>query len=79
MFSRISSWGDALKKIAQSGGRHEIFGDISCEKSRFYAKKSYFSNFRGGARRVRPPPWIRPCIDIGCLNMLHLIYGRNIY
>jgi hypothetical protein len=94
-----------------SGGRHEIFLDISCEKSRFYAKKSYFiqlrrevrkflgyfvwkitilrqkiiffpiaeggakifgvfrvknhdftpknhifSNFRGGARRVRPPP-----------------------
>jgi hypothetical protein len=31
-----------LKKIAPSGGRRENFGGISCEKSRFYAKKSYF-------------------------------------
>ena len=37
------------KKIAPSGGRHENFWGISCEKSRFYAKKSYFSN--GGGRR----------------------------
>jgi hypothetical protein len=42
--------GGALKKIAPSGGRRENFWGISCEKSRFYAKKSYFSNFRGGAR-----------------------------
>jgi hypothetical protein len=75
--------GGALKKIAPSGGMRENFWGISCEKSRFYAKKSYlfpilggtreifgvirvknrvftpknhiFSNFRGGARRVRPP------------------------
>ena len=51
----------AVKKIAPSGGRRENFWGISCEKSRFYAKKKHiFSNFRGGARRVRPP-WIRPC------------------
>ena len=37
--------GGAVKKIAPSGG------SISCEKSRFYAKKSYFSNFRG-AREI---------------------------
>jgi hypothetical protein len=42
--------GGAVKKIAPSGGRRENFWGISCEKSRFYAKKSYFSNFRGGAR-----------------------------
>ena len=57
--SRISSQGGgALKKIAPSGGRRENFWGISCEKSRFYAKKitilrqkkSYFSNFRVGAR-----------------------------
>ena len=42
--------GGALKKIAPSRGRHENFWGISCEKSRFYAKKSYFSNFREGAR-----------------------------
>jgi hypothetical protein len=42
--------GGTLKKIAPSGGRHEHFWGISCEKSRFYAKKSYFSNFTGGAQ-----------------------------
>jgi hypothetical protein len=37
--------GGALKKIALSGGRREHFWGISCEKSRFYAKKSYFFQF----------------------------------
>ena len=41
------------------GGRSENFWDISCEKSRFYAKKSYFfSNFRGaraGCATLDPP------------------------
>ena len=37
--------GVALKKIAPSGGRREKFWGISCEKSRFYAKKSYFFQF----------------------------------
>ena len=32
--------GGALKKIAPSGGRREKFWGISCEKSRFYPKKS---------------------------------------
>jgi hypothetical protein len=34
-----------LKKIAPSGGRREHLWGISCEKSRFYAKKSYFFQF----------------------------------
>jgi hypothetical protein len=34
--------GGALKIIAPSGGRREHFWGISYEKSRFYAKKSYF-------------------------------------
>ena len=34
-----------LKKIVPSGGRCEHFWGISCEKSRFYAKKSYFFQF----------------------------------
>ena len=34
--------GGALKKIAPSGGMRENFWGILCEKSRFYAKKSYF-------------------------------------
>jgi hypothetical protein len=37
--------GGALKKIAPSGGRRENIWGISCEKSRFYAKKSYFFQF----------------------------------
>ena len=37
--------GGALEKIAPSGGRREFFWGISCEKSRFYAKKSYFFQF----------------------------------
>ena len=40
---------------AGGGGGRNFLG-ISCEKSRFYAKKkSYFFQFYGGARRVRPP------------------------
>jgi hypothetical protein len=31
-------------------GRHEHFWGISCEKSRFYAKKSYFFPILGGGR-----------------------------
>ena len=37
--------GGALKKIAPSGRRRENFWGISCEKSGFYAKKSYFFQF----------------------------------
>jgi hypothetical protein len=42
--------GGALNKIAPSGGRREICLGISCEKSRFYAKKSYFFQLRREAR-----------------------------
>ena len=37
--------GGAIKKIVPSGGRREHFWGISCEKSRFYTKKSYFFQF----------------------------------
>ena len=43
--------GGALKQIAPSGGRREIFWGISCEKSRFYAKKIiFFPIAEGGAK-----------------------------
>ena len=42
--------GGALKKIAPSGGRCNFLGGISCEKSRFYANKSYFFQLRREAR-----------------------------
>ena len=56
--------GGALKTIAPSGGRREHFWGISCEKSRFYAKKSYFSPILGGARAGCAPLWIRPWITV---------------
>jgi hypothetical protein len=37
--------GGTLKKIAPSGGWREKFWGILCEKSRFYANKSYFFKF----------------------------------
>ena len=43
--------GGALRKIAPSGGRRENVWGISCEKSRFYAKKLYFSQLRREARK----------------------------
>ena len=42
--------GGALKKIAPSGGRREMFLGISCEKSRFYVKKSNCFQLRREAR-----------------------------
>ena len=57
--------------FSNCGGRREHFWGISCEKSRFYAKKSYFFHFRGG--RTGYPPWIRPWELLtlrGCLGSL---------
>ena len=49
--------GGALKKIAPSGRRRENVWGISCEKSRFYAKKSYFFPIlEGGHTGCRPSP-----------------------
>ena len=44
--------GGALKKIAPSGGRHQNVWGISCEKSRFYPKKSYCFQLRREARKL---------------------------
>ena len=43
--------GGALNKIAPYRGRRENFWGISCEKSRFYAKKSYFFQLPREARK----------------------------
>ena len=51
------------------GGAHlnNFFGGISCEKSRFYAKKNHIcSNFRG-APGAPPPSWIRPWVILSVL------------
>jgi hypothetical protein len=49
--------GEALKIIAPSGGRCENCWGISCEKSRFYAKKIiFFPILGGGAPGATPLP-----------------------
>ena len=44
--------GGAHKKIAPSGGRRENCWGISCEKSRFYAKKCYFFPIAEGGAKI---------------------------
>ena len=76
--------GGALKKIAPSRGRRENCWGISCEKSRFYAKKSYFSNFRWDARNVwgisceksrffQFPWYVRNIVDWTHVKIFHLL------
>jgi hypothetical protein len=36
-----------IKKLRRAEREAKFFGGISCEKSRFYAKKSYFFQFGG--------------------------------
>ena len=56
-----------LCRSAPSGGRHENVLGISCEKSRFYAKKIIiFSNLGGG---VPPPPPLDPPLRSICLSL----------
>ena len=43
--------GAHLKKLLRAEGGANIFG-VFRVKTRFYATKSYFSNFRGGARNI---------------------------
>jgi hypothetical protein len=69
--------GAHLKKIAPSGGRRENFWGISCEKSRFYAKRSYFFPILGGARAgCAPPPLDPPLNRVGlwCLTPFSTIF-----
>ena len=47
--------------ISNCGGMRENVWGIWCEKSRFYANKSYFFPILGGARRVRPPGFAPGC------------------
>ena len=58
---QVRGGGRTLKKIAPSGGRRENVWCISCEKSRFYAKKIIFfpilgwGGVGGGAPPLDPP------------------------
>ena len=48
------------------GGRREKFWGISCEKSRFYAKKTYFFPILGGACAGCAPPLDPPLMYMPC-------------
>jgi hypothetical protein len=56
--------GAHLKKLRRTEGGANIFGVFRVRNHDFTPKNHIFSNFRGGARRVRPPPWIRPWYSI---------------
>ena len=71
--------GGVLKKFAPSGGRRGNLWGISCEKSRFYAKKSYFfpilgGEGGGGRGRAPPPPGSAPVLNV----KIFLCVNRNI-
>jgi hypothetical protein len=54
-----------LKKLRRAEGGAKIVGVFRVKNHDFTPKNHIFSNFREGARRVRPPPpWIRPCIPL---------------
>ena len=48
--------GAHLKKLRRAEGGAKIVGVFRVKNHDFTPKKLIFSNFRGGARRVRPPP-----------------------
>ena len=52
--------GTHLKKLRQAEGGVNIFGELRVKNHDFTPKNHIFSNFRGGARRVRPPPGSAP-------------------
>ena len=56
--------------IAEGGAK--IFGVFRVKNHDFTPKNHIFSNFGGGARRVRPPPWIRPWLHQIQLKMIRL-------
>ena len=55
--------------FSNGGGWGENFWGISCEKSRFYAKKSFFP-FLGGGRPPPPPPSGFAPVEVWCLTPL---------
>ena len=63
--------GGALKKLRRAEGGAKNFGVFRVKNHDFTPKNHMFSNFRGGARRVRnPPPWIRPCSSLIFVELL---------
>jgi hypothetical protein len=70
--------GGALQIIAPSGGRRQNCWGISCEESRFYAKKIIFFPILGGRARMRPPPGSAPDMDYSPLLSAFKMKTKNI-
>ena len=51
-----------LKKLRRAEGGAKMFGVFCVKNHDFTPKYHIFSNFRGGARRVRPPPLDPPLV-----------------
>ena len=75
----VSLWKESLNNNGQQSHQYQgrIRG-ISYEKSRFYAKKSYFFPILGGrgrGHRVRPP--LAPPLNINKTNNLHAHFPKT--
>jgi hypothetical protein len=60
---KLGGGGAHLKKLRRAEGGANIFGVFRVKNHNFTQKINIFSNFRGGARRVRPPPESAPDIS----------------
>ena len=69
--------GAHLRKLRRAEGGANIFGVFRVKNHDFTQKNHIFSNFRGDARRVRPP-WIRPW-NIESLSFLFWQMGFRKY
>ena len=66
--------GAHLKKLRRAEGGEKHFGVFRVKNHDLTPKNHIFSNFRGGGRRVRPPPPLDPP-----LNSAHLLQSVLIY
>ena len=67
--SRISSQGGCILKNSAEQREAQIFFGVSFEKSRFYAKKSYFFQFQGGGHYPPLHQWFSPGTLISSTNL----------
>ena len=67
---KLGGGGGRYKKNSAGGGGGKNFGVFRVKNHDYTPKNHIFSNFRVGARRVRPP-WIRPCYVNLCHVKLH--------
>jgi hypothetical protein len=60
---QVRGGGERLKKWCRVEGGAKIFGVFRVKNHDFMPKNHIFSNFKGGARRMRPPPLDPPLLS----------------